>query len=458
MLNLSALRRPEQDFFFGAPIAGDSELATEDPLALDYIAQQVGLLLLPGLTTRSSRAQGFAMVVYGLHLVERALTTYDLADTDDDRRRLFERWERFWALATLELREGQLARSDRDSMRGVRGAVRAWFGGAQPLPLDFPMISRQQELGNLGAYLVPLRRCGLIIDGTIRPSPAALDIIDAFWDEPAAGSHASRFEDYALAALNPRTKTLERKLKGLTLATVGERSRLTALTRRGRAQQQDRLYDALFTHARDNTSWPVAQVVQAGAQAGLLEARDLLDAALAGSLGGVSGELRDLLWTARAFGDVMAALLAAFDRAYAALDQAGWMAPPHAVAAAAFPQDELQALGGAAAALLAAPRVSDLRRLPMHGGAFLRLVEDLRGASAPEALERMLTYHGAVQRERRRGAGWISAQGDQLVLSVTTYTARPAAPRFPPFKTDVVRSLLIDTGRLADDGAGEVVP
>ena len=56
MVVLATAEDPERSLCWVAPVAEDSELATEDPLALDYIAQQVGLMLLPALTTRSSRA------------------------------------------------------------------------------------------------------------------------------------------------------------------------------------------------------------------------------------------------------------------------------------------------------------------------------------------------------------------------------------------------------------------
>lgn len=140
MAVLATLADPGRSLCWVAPVAEESELAAEDPLALDYIAQQVGLLLLPALTTRSTRAQAFAMVLYGLWLAERAITTYEAPATDEVRRVLFERWERFWALATVESRDGALPRGDGDSMRGVRGALAAWRPGNGALPLDFPLI------------------------------------------------------------------------------------------------------------------------------------------------------------------------------------------------------------------------------------------------------------------------------------------------------------------------------
>ena len=175
---LSAL--PE-GIFWSAPLGEDSDFTAEDPLALDYLGQQVGLWLFRGFTTRTSRAQNYAVVLYGLHLADKAVHEYGYAGDDDTRTRLFERWERFWALATLEFRNGQLVRGDEDAMRGVRGATRAWFSGNKPLPLDFQLISRQNELGGLGAYLTSLREYGLVFPGSLRVTPAAGEIISAFW-------------------------------------------------------------------------------------------------------------------------------------------------------------------------------------------------------------------------------------------------------------------------------------
>jgi hypothetical protein len=455
MTALVLMEQPGRAFFWTAPVSDGSELATEDPLALDYVAQQVGLLLLPTLTTRSTRAQAYAMVVYGLALAERAIAYYGYAATDEVRRELFERWERFWALATFEHRSGQLPRGDWDTMRGVRGARAAWRPGNGPLPLDFQLMSRQQELGNLGAYLAPLRRSGLVIDGTLRPSPAALEIIDAFWDEPEENRHRSRYEDYALLALKREPPRIERTNSNLTLGRVGERSRLTSLVARHRTAQQQRLHEALFERARDPHTLRVSRIVEAATKAGAGEPRDVLDGAIAGHFGEVDERLRDLLLTARRFGDVMQALIGAFDRVYASLDHAGWVAPRERIADAAFGAGELPPLREACAQLLDAPCTGEIRRFPAHGAACLRLVEDLHDADPGAALDMLLAYHGGVQRDRRRGEGWIRSEAGKLVLVVTSYTARPDAPRYPSFKLDVVRSLLVDMGRVPSASVGD---
>jgi hypothetical protein len=264
-----------------------------------------------------------------------------------------------------------------------------------------------------------------VIEGTVRPSPAALDIIESFWDEPDENKHRSRYEDYALRALDRTKPRIDRVNANLSLGRVGERSRLTSLVVRGRSAQQRRLYEALFERARDPHTFTICRLVEAATKAGVREPRDVLDGAIAVRFGAVDERLRDLLVTARRFGDVMQALVGAFDRLYSSLDRAGWVAPRERIAAAAFGADELVSLRGACELLLDAPCAGEIRRFPAHGAACLRLVEDLRAADAGTALDLLLAYHGAVQRDRRRGEGWIRDEAGKLVLVVTSYTARP---------------------------------
>lgn len=442
------LKRLEQSFFWSAPVS-DSEFTAEDPLALDYVAQQVGLMLLPTLTTRSSRAQAYAMVLYGLHLAGRALEVYGLPDDDEMRRRLFERWERFWALATLESRNGRVERGDPDAMRGVRGAKRAWFDGDKPLPLDFPLISRQLELGSLGAYLSPLRLSRLVIPGSLRLSAAADQIVESFWGEPAEGARSGRYEEYALQALELDRNKIERKHSSLTLRKVGERSRLTCLVgKNGRPEQQARLYEALITSCRDATTVPISQLVEASARDGVNAPRAILDGALASRWGSYDPHLLELLTLARRFGDVMDHVLRLFDRVYTGLSHAGWQAPRARIAASALPEPSLIALRRVISLLLEAPQLQRLRGLPAHGGSFIRFLEGAREASADHVVELLLALHLRVQKERRRGEAWIGDQGGALTLHLTTFTARPETDRFPGLRLGVVRQLLMDCGRL----------
>jgi hypothetical protein len=444
---LAALEEPHRSLCWVAPVTEDSELATEDPLALDYLSQQVGLWLFPTLTSRSDRAQAFAMVLFGLSLAERAIGEYGAPATDDQRRWFFERWERFWALATLESRGGELPRGHGDSMRGIRGARAAWRPGNGPLPLDFPMISRQLELGNLGAYLSPLRRAKLLLDGTLRPSAAALEIIDAFWDE-SDNRHRGRYDDYALLALDPGRRKIERSHANLTLAKLGENSRLTSLAERKRKPQQRRLHEALFASARDASTLAMSQLVEAAARAKVTSAEEIIDGALAGRFGALAPELRASLETAKAFGAVVHGLLRVFDLVYDAVCLAGWTAASANIAQRVLDPSSLGALRATSRQLLAAPEASRMRALPLHGAACMRLAEELQSSAAEDALAALLRYHDAVQKERRRGEGWIRLENGRLVLLATTYTTQAEAWRFPSYKFPAVRSLLLDTGRI----------
>lgn len=445
---LTSLKKPERVLFWTAPVSDIGEMTTEDPLGLDYVAQQIGLLILPTLTTRSTRAQAYAMVLYGLSLTEQAVQKYGYTNTDEKKRELFEQWEKFWALATLEYRGGELPRGDWDGMRGVRGAKAAWKPSGDRLPLDFQLISRQQELGNLGAYLVPLRNSKLVVDGGIRPTPAALDIIDAFWDEEGDNQHRGRYEEYALTALEPGRTRIERMQTRLSLHAVGEKSRLLSLIQRNRREQQRRLHSALFEKAQDDTTRAVAHLVEAAARAGVTRPREILEATIAGRFGAVAPALHDLFITALAFGEYMRQMIGTFDRIYQAIDRGGWVVPHRDVVAAALTSKAHAALQRAALELLDAPCTGQIRRFPMHGAASLKLAEDIGRADATTTLDLLIAYHAGIQRERRRGFGWIRVDAGKLTLNVTSYTARPDVPRFPSYKLDAVRTLLTDMGRL----------
>lgn len=444
MIALVPLARPAEVLLWAAPLPGESEFVLEDPLALDYLGQQVGYFLLPALTTRSGQAQYFAMVLYGLDLAERALKEYGLPDDDDERRRLFERWERLWALATLESHNGTLSRGHPDAMRGARGVGKTWFSGEKPLPRDYPLISRQSELGGLGAYLVPLRDLGLVYPGSLRITPAATPIVDAFWGEPGT-MHMQRFDNWALHVLAPATTRIDRKFQNFRLATLGERSRLTSIL--GRKPQQDRLFEAVVERAPPPTL-AVARLVEQATRLGVHEPRDMLVAMLAGRCGPVDTTLRDLLTLALAFGDAAVAVRDCFDTIYADITDAGFIAARARIVAQSLTPERLDNLRRAAAALLAAPELARLQRLPMHGRVFLRLAEDLSGATPDAVLDQLLAFHRRVQRERTTGDSWISQEAGDLRIAQTRYTGHRFEARFPAFKFNVVRNLLETTGRL----------
>lgn len=446
---LAPLRQPDRAAFWAAPTADDSEFTPEDPLALDYLGQQVGLWILPGLTTRTNRAQYYMVVLYGLHLAERAIERYRVQADDEMREMLFAQWERFWALAVVESRGGRLDRGDPDAMRGVRGATRAWFGGDRPLPLSYTLISRQSELAGLGAYLSSLRHHGLVLPGTLRPSPAAEELLAAMWDEPG-GPRIASYDEYALDAMEPGRKTIDRKRHGLTLARVGVQSRLSTLADLGRKEQQDRLWRVLFEQARDSVTHRMSELVRRAANdpAPVLDAEAFFDAALEGRWGTLDPVVHDHLATARAFAHLARALLGRFNAIYGSVWRRGFTPPPTHVASDAFPLENATCLRDACAALLDAPLAHKLRALPVHGHALVHTIDAIRqAASGDEMLAIILEYHHRVQRERRRG-DWLRSGDGRIVLDVTGYNGHRGEARLPSLKIPAVQQLLRDLGRI----------
>lgn len=433
--------------FWTAPPSADTDFGAEDPLALDYLAQQVGLWLFPGFTTRTSRAQYYAVVLYGLELADRAIEHFGLPSEDTQRIELFERWERFWSLATVEYRRGLMERSDPDNMRGVRGVRNAWRSGERPLPLEFQLLSRQSELGGLGAYLSSLRRYGLVSPGTLRLGRAeAHEIVAAFWRESGERDSSGAYHDYALSALDPDTKTTPRRRGKLTLRTIGKCSRLSSLVELGRTAQQNRLWNVLFEGTVDATL-PLAQQIIAAHREGVTSPEDVLVGLSSSRWGELAPAITKYVTTALAFARAARILLDRFNRVYASVVEAGMVATFDAAANAAFGAKDPD-LQRTCEALLSSPTVGRFRDLQYHGPNFVTAVARIISGDTRDRLDALLELHGSVQKSRRGGGPWLRREHDKLILQGPTYNGYMDEALFPGLKIGSVRSLLFDLGRL----------
>lgn len=446
---LKVLKTIPKELFWSSPPALDSDFTAEDPLALDYLAQQVGLWLFQGFTTRTGRAQNYAIVLYGLSLADKAVRKYGCPGDDETRTRLFERWERFWALATLESRNGQLERGDEDAMRGVRGATRAWFPGSKPLPLDFPLISRQSELGSLGAYLTSLREYGLVFSGSLRVTPSANEILSAFWSEQGDRETAHLYEDYAIQALDFSRSTIDRKSGRITLRGIGEASRLSSLVKRRRTQQQKRLWDVLFLGARDGSTLPLAEQLIIAQKDGVDDAELILESLMAKRWGALPTAVIAKVEVALTFGRLARTLLACFNRAYEYVDQHAWVADAIDVANAAFPPHDVVELRSLCSDVLRTSESKRFRELQFHGPELLKLLTKLSISKPHECLDHLFAFHRGVQRARRGGGAWLRDEQGKIVMQVPGYNGYKSESPFPSFKLNVVRQLLSDLGRLS---------
>jgi hypothetical protein len=441
---LRLLDTPPKELFWSGPLAEDSDFTLEDPLALDYLAQQVGLWLFRDLTTRTNRAQYYAVVLYGLRLAEYAVRDRNYHSDDDTRTRLFERWERFWALATVEYREGKIDRGDVDAMRGIRGAKREWLRRNGNWNPDFELISRQNELGGLGAYLSSLRKYGLVHDGTLKVAKPAEEILNAFWGETELRDTQGRYEEWALDALS--SKAIEHSHGKIRLSVIGKRSRLSSI--HSQEKQQQRIWKALFLDASDGTTLPLAKGLIAADREDIYEPERLLEGLKANRWETLSADVYHKVEIALAFGHVMRVLLSRFNRAYDYVDRHGSIVGFGTVSQVAFPESEMPQLRYVASKLLDAKNASRFNKLPFYGREFLTLLKQLSGAESIECLRHLLIFQRTVQRSRRGGGEWLREENGKLAMRVPGYNGAQNPGAFPNLKLDVVRSLLRDLGRI----------
>lgn len=340
-----------------------------------------------------------------------------------------------------------MERGDPDGMRGVRGAQAAWFGGARALRLDYPLISRQVELGGLGAYLSSLREYGLVFKGTLRVTPLAKPIVDSFWSSKTKSS-GNRYEKYALKALDLERRTIPRAVSGLSLKRVGDHSRLTAIKKR--PNQQERLWRILFAQAKDGSTLPISQQLVGADNDGEVFTEPILRGILRNKWGEVDATVKQKVRAAIAFGRLSTHLLCCFDRAYGYVDSHGWIADVRNVASTAFPESDLVTTRKLCSAVQKAAGCRKFGELKFHGPQFLSLVNKLMNADPTEALEHLLAFHMAVQRARRGSGAWFRREKDKLVMQVAGYGGFRKEQHFPSFKLNVARRLLEDLGRLND--------
>ncbi|HEX7316127.1 MAG TPA: hypothetical protein VF297_19630 [Pyrinomonadaceae bacterium] len=439
--------------FWSSSLSPASEFVAEDPLALDYVAQQIGLWLLPGLTTRTSRAGYYPMVLYGLTLAEEAVDRFGLPKRDAFIQELFERWERFWAIAVGRLHRGRIPSEDGDAMRGINGAKRAARSSpGERVPIDYKLIERQTELAALGAYLSSLRFYELVQEGTLVPTKLGRDLASLFWGDgghPLQGS----FREYALKAMEPSRKTLPARHGTFMIERVGELSRLGVIRKRPKLQQT--LWQAFFAapsrKASPDHTPELAGLLISTSQEGVTSPKEIMVGATRGRWGETIGaDLRRLLKLAVVFENFAAWARATFDGVYRRVHDACYILSRERLTAEALPAEICARGARLAARLIEHPSAAKLAGLPAHGAGLLRLASACVSASPEMILESLLAFHQRVQTDRRHTGGWLRAEEDKIVADLTGYTAaRASAVGWThDFKLGALRSLLRDLGRV----------
>ena len=437
--------------FWTEPRLADGDFSPEDPLAIDYLGQQIGNWLWPGFTTRTARAGYYPMVVYGLHLCEKLAERHHLPRTDETIRAQFERWEKLWALAICESFGGNLP--PQDVMRGQRGTVRHYRDHRKQLRFDFKLLSRQLELGALGAYLTSLRTHDLVSKDRLRPTPLGAQLASRMWEENRGTHHAER-EAFALAALEPGVVDVCKRHGRVTLASFGQDCRLSRVRRR--PELQEMLWKRLFSghppppslgHLRSMGD----QLVSAH-EDGVTDASEFLRGLEASRWGALGADPLATVKIAVAFGDLSACLRGAFDRAYQAVFDGGFSLSWSEVAGAALPADNLERLRRCHGAWKALPEASSrFASQTFHGKTFVRTITAMSTATPSSALGSILSLHSSVQRDRGRSSGWLRRDGDLVLLELGGYGSWSTDDErwVLEYKTSAMRSMLRDLGRIA---------
>lgn len=433
---------------WSGPRLDGGDFTPEDPLAIDHLHQQLGNLLWPGFTTRTGRAFYYVVVCYGLRTVDELLHKHGIPATEDNRRLWFERWERLWALAICESFDGAIPNSD--AMRGKNGVVRAWRTSGGRRPLDYPLISRQLELGALGAYRSSLVEHGLLSPDVLRPTPIGAELAGLMWDGDDMGDE---LDAYARASLEPGREEAVERYGRTTLRSFGYRCRLSVV--RQRPSLQAKLGALLF----DDHPPPIklrvlpemaTLLVSARADGGG-DARTFLAGICDGKWGMPSADVRRNARVALVFGDLASALRSCFDRAYRAVLDGGYqLALSHAADAALPDVDAVSHVVECLAAWRETPQAAQLVREEAHGSAFAAAVAALDPVRATDFLASLLALHRLVQASRGKSGAWLALDGDRVLMEAGNYRSWSLDGHdwVVNFKQSSMTGLLQDLGRV----------
>lgn len=202
----------------------ESSTSSADPLALDYMAQQLGYLILPNFTTRTSRARYYSMVCFGLKVCEKAAKKLNKVLDDSLIKDCFEIYEKFWAISVADYYVGDLNKKESE-MRGKQGAVKAYNNNIKNIDNSFKLLSRQLELGALGAYRSSLEKYGLIKEGSLALTIKGKELADKFIHR--SGGILTQYEELVISSiLDKKTKD---KYGNATFNKFGSHSRLDFL-------------------------------------------------------------------------------------------------------------------------------------------------------------------------------------------------------------------------------------
>ncbi|MFT5327879.1 MAG: hypothetical protein ACI8P0_005785, partial [Planctomycetaceae bacterium] len=138
------------------PLGGSS--GSIDPLGALQTYGAIADMLLPGVTTITTRSRYLSMLCAALANAERHQRFLPGASGLTQRRKAVEPFERLWALACVAAREQGITLAA-DGLRGVRDATKAYSSFAhnkKKATPDFTMLKYQSRTGAVSTYWTTL--------------------------------------------------------------------------------------------------------------------------------------------------------------------------------------------------------------------------------------------------------------------------------------------------------------
>lgn len=201
-----------------------------DPLGALQTYGTLADLLLPGVTTITTRSRYLSMMCAALANAEKHLPLLPGASGLAQRRKAVEPFERLWALACVAAREAGHDRAA-DGLRGISYAeksYRQFTYSAKKVNCDFPLLKYQSRTGAVGTYWTALVGGQLVHDDSGMLAVEGLDLAQHFPELPMESRDRARFAD------PERAHGVSLPLEKLT--AWGEECHLQAATREERKQ------------------------------------------------------------------------------------------------------------------------------------------------------------------------------------------------------------------------------
>jgi hypothetical protein len=284
-------------------------------------------------------------------------------------------------------------------------------------------------------------------DAGLRVTALGRDIGGTFFASPDENKFHAQYDAFVQFALDLKKVTLPSKVGPLTPQKVGEMGRLPRILER--KALQDLLYRTLFQDSPHATTRALQAIIQTAWRRGDRTGRAVLEGIVSGT-DEADEHLRETARVACRFSEASGALRDRFDALYRLACGRGYWVDLEALLPDWSSEAVLSKVRGAARALLNAPHAQRFATLPVHGAAFRQLLARVVDADARTLATELLRFHERVQKDRRRGAGWMRLVGDKVRVDLATYSA----PEWnwenwqEGFKFPQIRSLLSDLGRL----------